>query len=70
MSSIVSRISRYAMVIVPIAAVLYQLASTQYVFVDPYQHQSIHLMLVLVLMFLLAIRTKPRFWPIWLLFIV
>ena len=70
MSSIVARISRYAMVILPIAAVLYQLASTQYVFVDPYQHQSIHLMLILVLMFLLAIRTKPRFWPAWLGLIV
>jgi TRAP transporter 4TM/12TM fusion protein len=65
LASIISKISRYVLAIVSIAAVLYQLASTQRVFVDPYQHQTIHLVLVLTLMFLLAIRTKPRFWPIW-----
>ncbi len=50
--------------------VLYQLASTQYVFVDPYQHQTIHLLLVLIIMFLMAMRNKPHLWQFWVILLI
>ena len=65
MYSIISSISSYALLGVSVAAILYQLASTQFVFVDPYQHQSIHLALISTIMFLFSSRRRPRFWPVW-----
>jgi len=70
LATIMSKIGYFAVVIMAIIAILYQLASTQAIFVGPYQHHSIHLALILIVMFLFSIRNKPRLWPIWVALIV
>ena len=51
-----------AAIAVGIAMGLYQMVSSQYLFVEPLEHQNIHLAFALVLSFLNALKTSKKRW--------
>ena len=50
--------------------VLYHIASVFHLFVEPYEHQNIHLAFALVIVFLSAIQQSKKYFPLKLLFII
>lgn len=50
--------------VVAIAMLIYQFVSSQRILVGPWEHQSIHLLFALVLVFLSTLRKNRRFWPL------
>jgi len=55
---------------VAIGMVLYHFAGVFYLFVEPWEHQNIHLAFAFVLVFLAAIQKSKKRWPLLLLLVV
>jgi TRAP transporter 4TM/12TM fusion protein len=56
--------------IIALVMAVYHLFTSVVFFYSPLLHQNTHLAFALVLVFLLSMRNRPRFWPVMLLFIL
>lgn len=57
-----SKLIDVALVVVGLAAVAYHMTTTQYLFVGSFEHQAIHLLFLLSLIFLQGMRRAGTFW--------